>query len=457
MRPLLAFSALIILAAPAAAQVTETPVPFDTAGRIVSVNSTLAARLGLTQPAWPVTGAFVEARLYQISSGGYSLVVSRAGGALERFALDDAKAAALRTAFAEGIAREGRVVAEDAASIISEPARGPFVRDQMIIAAAIYGPSVSYLSHDEAIGTGLYMMTVGGTFFALNEFSRKRTITKSQNSLTTDGAFRGWAATALGINMLGADPSGDAVAILALSGGIGGSLLGFNRGRTLTNSEAAATMTMSTLAAGAALGTAATVGLIDDGNDNAENVASGAILAGGIAGYALGARYPRKASYTVTAGDVSIVRLGAILGAMAAVTPFTDLDRPDEKLIAGVLTTGWVGGAFIADRIGAKRFNYSLGDSRMVALGALGGGFIGAALPIMAESESGVFTLGAITGGAILGAFATHGMTEPARQGSLIRNQGANGNSAKVQFQPEGLLLAAAKQRGNHTLLSIRF
>ena len=105
MRRLIIITALALISAPASAQVTETPVPFDTAGRILSVNPALATRLGLSQPAWPVSGSFVEARLYQLSSGGHSLTVSRSGGAVDRYALDSAQTAALRAAFAEGISR----------------------------------------------------------------------------------------------------------------------------------------------------------------------------------------------------------------------------------------------------------------------------------------------------------------------------------------------------------------
>src|SRR5213075_1904238 len=105
------------------------------------------------------------------------------------------------------------------------------------------GPALASLAHDGSVGAGLYMMSVGGTFFALNDFARKRTITKSQNSLTTDGALRGWAAVGLATSMVGAHPSDVASAILALVGGIGGSAIGFNRGRNLTHSEAQAAMT----------------------------------------------------------------------------------------------------------------------------------------------------------------------------------------------------------------------
>jgi hypothetical protein len=452
MRRLAILAALLVLAGPATAQVTETPVPFDSSGRILSVNPPLAARLGLARPAWPVAGAFVEARLFRLSTGGHSLAVSRAGGTVDRYSLDSAQTTALRAAFAEGIARSGRVVAEDAENIIAEPARGPFVRDQMVLASVIYGPALASLSDDESFGAGLYLLSVGGTFFGLNDFARTRTITKSQNSLTTDGALRGWAAAGLTMSMLDVHLSDNGAAMTALVGGIGGSIIGFNRGRTLTNSEAQSAMTASTLGAGTALGLAVMTGMAED-NDHA---ASAAVLAGGIAGYVLGPGYPRRAGYTVTAGDVSLVRLGAILGTMAAITPIVDSDV-DEKVAAGVATFGWVGGALITDQIASRPFNHSVGDSRMIGLGAFGGALVGAALPVMTESDNATFIMGSITGGAILGAFATQSMMAPPRQGGLMRTSESGAGSGRLQLQPEGLLMAATGQHGNHTLFRIRF
>lgn len=454
MRPLVAVIALALAAAPAAAQVTETPVPFDSAGRIASVNPALATRLGLAPPTWPVTGSFIEARLYRVSSGGHILAVSRSSGTTDRFPLDDAQATALRTAFAEGIGRAGRVVAEDAANVIAEPARGPFVRDQMLLASIIYGPALATLSGDEAVGTGLYMLSIGGTFFALNDFGRRRVITKSQNSLTTDGALRGWAAMALVANAADMDLSEKGAATTALIGGIGGSMVGYHRGRTLTNSEAQAAMTASTLLAGTVLGTGTATGLI---GENADRAASTAILAGGIAGYVLGPNYPRRAGYTVTAGDVQMVRLGALLGTAAAITPFVDANDMGPKSVAAILTAGWVGGALIADRVTAKPFNHSASDTRMIYLGALGGALMGSAFPIMTRTESGVFAMSAITGGAILGTFATQRMMDPAREGSIVRNSTGNASNGRVQFSPEGLLMTATKQKGHHSLLRVRF
>jgi hypothetical protein len=441
---------LLAFTAPLSAQVTESPVPFDTDGRILSVNPPLAGRLGLTQPAWPVTGDFVEARLYRISTGGYALTVARRAGVVDRYGLDSTQVSALRAAFADGVARAGRVVAEDAASVVAEPARGPFVRDQMLLASIIYGPALASLTNDGATGTGLYMLSVGGTFFAINQFARGRSITRAQNAMATDGALRGWAATGLATTMLGAKLSQDGAAITALVGGIGGSMVGYARGRNLTNSEAQAAMTMSTLAAGTVLGTTATLG-----GAESDRASSAALLAGGIAGWVAGPAYPRLAPYTVTAGDVQLVRLGAVLGSMAAITPFVEADNMEPEAAARIATAGWVAGALLTDHLAVRPFNHTEGEARMIHLGALGGAVIGLALPVMARSENALPYMAGTSGGAIIGAIMTQHMMAPARAGATYRSPGSTG--ARLSFNGDGLLMSAARVPGRHPIFSLRF
>jgi hypothetical protein len=299
------------------------------------------------------------------------------------------------------------------------------------------------------------MLTVGGTFFAINDFARRRSITKAQNALTTDGALRGWAAVTLAAAAADANLSEDSGAIMALGGGIGGSMIGYALGKRMTNGEAQSAMTISTLSAGAAVGGLYTV-IGDNVNDNGR-AAAGAALIGGIAGYAAGPMYPRRQSYTVTAGDVQLLRLGAALGAAAAITPFAEVDNIDARTVAGVLTAGWVGGTLIADRIAVKPFNHSESDVRMIYLGTLGGALMGAALPAMTKTNSAVFALGATTAGAIIGAFATQNAMAPARQGSVMRSVGSSAGNARVELNPEAVLFTAMKQPGTHSLLRIRF
>src|SRR5688500_11184016 len=88
---------LLTVAQSAGAQVVETPIAFDSAANVRSVTPALAARLGLQLPAWPVSGDYVQARLYAVSTGGTVLVVERAGGTLERYPLAETQLASLRS------------------------------------------------------------------------------------------------------------------------------------------------------------------------------------------------------------------------------------------------------------------------------------------------------------------------------------------------------------------------
>src|SRR4051794_2528430 len=76
---------LTTTSAVARAQVVETPIPFDSARRVLAVTPAVADRFHLSGPAWTVQGEYREARLYSVDpGGGFVLVVQRLSGALER-------------------------------------------------------------------------------------------------------------------------------------------------------------------------------------------------------------------------------------------------------------------------------------------------------------------------------------------------------------------------------------
>jgi hypothetical protein len=153
---------LLIVCGVAHAQVvTESPVPFDSAGRIMTVTPPLAARIALSPNVWPVTGDYEEARLYSSSTGGYVLAVHRRGGTIERHVVASDAREALRTAVSRGMAVAGRPVTEERPELISEPARGAFVRNQMLIAALIYGPAAATLPEDGSGRTAAYLLVTG--------------------------------------------------------------------------------------------------------------------------------------------------------------------------------------------------------------------------------------------------------------------------------------------------------
>jgi hypothetical protein len=450
------------------AQVTEVPQPFDSAGQVRSITPAVASRLLLTSPVWPVTGEYVEARLFRVSTGGYVIAVQHRGGNVDRYTITEEQRAALRDAVTSVMAVGGRVVGEESPATFSEPARGAFIRNQMLLTALIYGPAAATLTHEGSAGTAVYLLTTGASFFYLANLSKRVNVTRAQNHLATDFALRGTGAVFGAMNALGLDPNVDVGATSTLVGGIGGSFLGYKLGKRLTDSEAHSMTVGSTLTAGIVTGALGTVGLFDV--DDEGRAVSASLVASGLAGLPLGLSYPRRAGYTVTAGDADLLPLGALIGAGLAVTPFIDADDPDPKIISGAVTAGALAGTLLADRAFVRKFDHREGEATLIWLGALAGGLMGAAVPIAADSENGTVIVGFAALGSILGAAATVSLLEPRRAGAgtnggsgsdlrggggAERSRGSRG--VDVQFAPLNGALAAAGVAGRYPFLTVRF
>jgi hypothetical protein len=427
----------------AGAQVVETPVPFDSAANVRSVTPPLAARLGLQAPSWPVSGEYVQARLYSVSTGGTVLVVERSNGIIERYALDDAQFASLRSTITAATLAIGNRVGEERPDVISEPARGAFLRNQMILAAGLYGPLLAALTDDGQTGTVLYLASVGGSYFILSGISRTTPITRAQNDLATDGALRG-AATAVGLMhaFRGDDFHRKTYSATALGGAVAGSVVGYMRGRGLTDSEAHAAMKFSTFAAGTALGLAGVAGAFD-GERSAGQAVAGSMVAAGLAGYLLGPTYPRRVPYTVTAGDVRSLPIGALLGALAGATPVANAE--DSKVIAAGATLGGLAGVWVADRIWVKPYDHGSGDVTQTWLGTIAGGLLGAAAVVLAEPDDALPALALVTVGGIAGAAGGHRLASPRRAQPRL----------SWRFTPERAALALANVPGAYSLVRV--
>jgi len=441
----LILAALLLLPTRLGAQIIETPIAFDSAGKVRSLSPGLVTRLGLGSPAWPVQGDFVQARVFQTSTGAIVLVAERRDGTFERHDLGEAQLQALRAAIDASMTTIGARVGDERADVISEPARGAFLRNQMILAAALYGPLIASLSDDGKAATAMYLISVGGSYFVLSNISKTTAITRAQNDLATDGALRG-AGTAVGLMRVFAGEGIDrkAYSSLALAGAVSGSAIGYIRGRGLTDSEAHAAMKFSTFAAGTAFGLAGTVGLFE-GGEGAERTVAGAVVAAGLAGYLLGPAYPRTARYTVTAGDVRLLPIGALLGVMTGATLTAATERAEP--IAAAATAGGLAGLYLADRMWARPYDHGTGDVTQTWLGTIAGGLLGGAVSVLAEPDEPTLPLALITGGGIVGAIAGHSIASPRRV--LTR--------ASIRLHPENLGFAAARLPGLHPLLSLAF
>lgn len=447
---------LLVLSGAARAQVvTESPAPFDSAGRIMTITPSLAARIALSSDVWPVTGDYEEARLYSSSTGGHILAVHRRGGAIERHVIASEAREALRTAVSRGMALAGRPVSEERPELISEPARGAFVRNQMLIAALIYGPAAATLPKDGSERTAAYLLVTGGTFFALMAASQNLAVTRAQNHLATDGAYRGaFMARGLAYAFDLDEDDEDAWALSALAGGIVGSIGGFQLGRGYTDSEARAATFGSTTIAGTTAGLLGALGVFED-DRNTERAAVGAIVAAGLLGYPLGVQYPRKASYAVTAGDVMTLLPAGLVGAGLAAAPAAN---SDGRAVSAIVTAGYLTGILVGDRLLARRYDLTESEARLAQLGSLAGGLMGLGLSVMADVEDNT-ALGLVAAGGLAGLALTVAISDPQLAGaqSGLRFEPKGRRDARVELDPMSIAHAFARTPGQHSLVRVRF
>ena len=431
-------------------QVTETPVAFDSAGKVRTLTPALVQRFQLATPVWPVSGDFLEARLYAVSTGGHVLGVERPDRRVERYALTADNVAALRFAIDAAMTRSGQTVTEDRDEV-SQPARGAFVRNQMLLTWAVYGPSLAALTNDAKAGTAMYLLATGASYFITTGIARKTTVTRSQNHLATDGALRGWGVGAGLAHIMEAN-QGRTVASVGLAGSLGGAITGFNRGRRLTDSEAQAATSVSNLGAATALGIGGTIGLVDATDDGRSLVAG--IIGGGLIGYAVGPAYPRRARYAVTKGDIQVTEVGGLLGAAIAIVPFvkSNFDTEPEPFF-GAATAGMLAGTFFTERKWARGFDHSGWDAGQTMLGMTAGALMGGAAAVLTDPtvQAGY---GLVVGGGVMGALIGHNLAQPARAGTTKPETRVG---SRVRFDPSALGLAAAGVQGRHAVLSLSF
>lgn len=460
----LALFVLLIGASSLPAQVTETPIAFDSAGKVRTLTSALVQRFSLKAPEWPVYGEFREARLYAVSSGGRVLVVDRPTGAVERYALSDDNVASLRRAIDAAVTAGGHTVTEERVDVISQPANRAFVRNQMILTWIVYSPLLAAVTQDAKAGAATYLLGTGASYFITTAISRKNTITRAQNHLASDGAIRGVVAASGAYYALTGDEGDEdpvdqskarARSFIGFAGALGGAVTGYHFGKRLTDSEAWSASAFSNYAAATALGL---IGTLASDSSNGR-LLTAVTVGAGLAGYAWGPNYPRRASYAVTRGDVDVLTVGAVLGVMAGLTPV--IESGNRRLGFGVTTAGMLAGITLVDRFWVRPYDHSASDASQVYLGMLAGGLIGAGGLVLAEADNATAILGTLTAGMIGGAILGHGLAAPARAdgprvGQLPPASRRLGRLS-LAVDPIALAMAASQVPGQHSFLRLTF
>ena len=363
---------------------------------------------------------------------------------------------ALRFAIDAGAVKTGSPVTDERPDVVSQPARGAFVRNQMALTWGLYGPLLAALADDPKAGTALILLGTGASYFVSTALSRKASITRAQNHLVTDGAFRGLG---LGMGTLlvlaGDNADGRAYAGAGLVGALSGQIAGFHIGKRLTDGEAEATTAISTYAAATALGITGASGLIDEESD--ARAAVGVIMAAGAVGYGLGPRYPRRASYTVTRGDIQILATGAILGIGAGATPFIR-DNFDYEGFFASTTAGMLAGLYLAERKWVRPYDHAAREAAETGLGMGAGALMGAGIGVLTDARAQAM-VGLMTGGGMLGALVAHNMANPQRASERVgeNNRASSSKGFKLSISPADLALGAAGVPGRYSIVKLSF
>lgn len=442
---------LFCLGQAAGAQIIERPVPFDSAAIVMVVTPRIAERAGLGPPSWPVSGDFVEARLYTVTDSTYILTVRRASGVVERYNVS----AADRNAIRVSVSRLPPDVVRE-----RNDAGNAFIRNQTLLGLALYAPAFSYaIGEDNATSaTAGYLVVAGGTFFAASEVARRMFISRAQNDLSVNTGLNGGLGTATLIYILGGNDRTRAAG--ALIGGLAGTGIGLAWGRGMTEAEAVGAGFGSHLGALIGWGTVSTL----DGDPRCtvspegfptcrERISDKAkaftVLASGLVGYPLGVLYPRNSNYNVTPGDIQMLWPALAVGALAGVSLLPE--SPRESTAWAALTLGGIAGVLAGDRFLVRRADHSRTDASRVTLGTGAGALMGLGIAALIDNDLGnpqmAFTL--MTLGGLTGLIVTERTVDPRPDAGRQR--------MRVTFNPAGLAMMATGTKGMHSLLTVRF
>ncbi len=444
-------------AVPSIAQI-ERPIAFDVAKRIMVFTPTLAARLKLSAPDWPLGGDWTEARLYALDStanGPAVLVAQRVDGAVARYPLNNDALARLWRAISDGLMAQGADVEGPrggSSMMLSEPAGNTFVRNQTTLGLLAYGPATAAILSESnfAAAGGGYLLAAGTSFFVSAQMIRHRSITRAQTILAFHGGTRGSTMGAAVAGIFNAD-GGVGFGLPILAGAFGGTVAGFQGARGMSDGEAASSGFVADISALTTLGLAGGFGAFKErdrvvvngqfqpglGPPARTRVALGLAIGAGLTGYVIGPRYARRSSYNVTAGDIDVAFTSALLGAGMANVFISKTDRGPRRIVA--MTGGLLLGALAADRGKVRHADRTSADGTLVQLGAIAGALIGTGVAVIGKAEGRVTAVLVATGG-FAGLGLADAIVKPAADAG--RKRGVLTKSGQDGASPSRLSLA---------------
>lgn len=318
-----------------------------------------------------------------------------------------------------------------------------------MLGVAIYAPAFATTVASDGLAWGAsYLLVAGGSFVAASEVSRWITITDPMQRLATWLPVHGAIAGSMAAKLLDGDQKATAGAVFF--GSVGGAAMALWKGRQMNDAEAAATVFGTDVLglAGYGIATMAGVPAGADAGKTRLAAALGGMVLGAPAGHAYAALVP----YHVTAGDLTASSAAGGVGMLAGLAVLAGRGDVPERDMATALIVGGLAGLVAGDRLLVRRYDHTPAEGRLVALGGIAGGLMGAGVAMLTRADDGEWgTVSAALTAA--GAAAGIGLT----QRYLLPKADGGLRLGGLTLHPAGVVAAAAGVRGAYTLGSVRF
>lgn len=282
--------------------------------------------------------------------------------------------------------------------VVNQEGRSWLLATSTFLGLTLYGPSVPAIinSDNDKTQVSSYMLTAASGFFLPWYLTRNRPVTYAHLNLTTFGLswgfFHGaqiyWATSGYNDN--------NALTFGTICG-ITEGVIGYNLVDKLNISYGQAQLMTFYSEMGLLIGFAAAHRFSIDAEDRPGGF-HGLSLLGSALGLGIG--YHQGLDRSITAGDAQIIGTCAMLTTYLTIPPLSDIAPDDSRNITTTLSLASICGAYIGSKL-IKNTDFSYGQSLMIGLGTLAGGFTGAGVGYLIDNNSSfpfyISGLGALT------------------------------------------------------------
>jgi hypothetical protein len=433
-RYILAFSFLLVSGL-ALGQTMETPVSFDSGGKIMEWTRKMEAGVCL----FPDVADFDRALLWKADSA-YVLELFSSQGRVRR-PLTPAGLDSLKTSVDAFLAGQGRQYG------LNQEGRGDLLWWQIPLSLGWYGPAVVAIADPDngSVGTGLYLISAAATYYIPFMLTKNSQITPAQAHMSiaygVSGIFAGGALSAL----LGVDDYRGYCGIM-LGTSISGQVSGFSWGKRFTKPQS---QMISQYSVFGMVDLPLFIGTLAEDPD--EKLFSAAALAGIGGGTYLGHRIANGKDISegepVLSETSGLTGMGTGIGlyvALAGKDSIGELDISGRAMCAAMLA-GTAGGLYLGHKL-SKGYSFTKSDGLIIQGATYGGALLGAGIGFLAaQSGTGADKARIVCGTSTLGLLGGYylGM-------KTVRNQEHkrfSGLDINFDGVPLGLALAASKTK----------